>query len=72
MSSNLDDYGSVSIETAANDVGKIFIWALIIKMFVSIFSWLWYAISALAKTIYNLFIGSDGLGTSGMTTLPGT
>ncbi len=60
MNSNVDDYGSVSIETAANDVAKIFVWALLIKMFTSIFVWLWNAASGVAKKIWNWFVGSNG------------
>ncbi len=57
---SMDDYGSVSIETAANNVGKIFVWALLIKMFVSVFQWLWDAAKGAAKTIWNWIVGQNG------------
>ncbi len=56
----MDDYGSVSIETAANNVGKIFVWALLIKMFVSIFEWLWNAAGGAAKAVWNWLVGQNG------------
>jgi hypothetical protein len=56
----MDDYGSVSIETSANNVAKIFIWALIIKMFMSIFWWLWNGASGVGKTLYKWLVGILG------------
>jgi hypothetical protein len=54
----LDNFGTVSLETAASTAGTIFLWALIIQLVGNLFKYILYGIKGTASSIWNSIVKS--------------
>ncbi len=50
---SIDDFGSVSMEQAANTAGKLFFWALLAQLIFNFFKYILYGIKGVGESIWN-------------------
>ncbi len=54
----IDNFGTLSLETAASTAGTIFLWALIIQLIGNLFKYILYGIKGTASSIWNSIVRS--------------
>lgn len=57
---SLDNYGSVSLETAASSAGKLLFWALIIQLVGNLFKYILGGVKGVGSSIWNTVVKSLG------------